>query len=73
MKNNSVNNIPLALRELIAWIDESDYSDDCEPRLTVAEWAEAQSMAETDTTIAEMVAFLRKVPTGQVLIPDNFR
>jgi hypothetical protein len=68
-----MNSTTLALKELIAWIDESDYSDDFDPRLTEAEWSEAQAAAATDATIAEMVSFLRKVPSGQVLLPDDFR
>lgn len=65
-------NALLALDELIAWIDESDYSDDMEPRLTPSEWQAAQDLAATSPAVAERVAFLRQVPRAQVLLPDTY-
>jgi len=68
----TIKNTLLALDELIAWIDESDYSDDMEPRLTPSEWQAAQDLAATDTAVAQRVAFLRRVPRSQVLLPDSY-
>ena len=61
----------LALDELVGWIDESDYSDDMEPRLTQEQWAAAQRLADTNSWIADRVDFLRTIPSCQVLLPDN--
>lgn len=68
----TTKNTLLALDELIAWIDESDYSDDMEPRLSPEEWQAAQDLAATDTAVAQRVAFLRRVPRSQVLLPDSY-
>lgn len=68
----TTKNTLLALDELIGWIDESDYSDDMEPRLTPAEWQAAQDLAASDPAVAERVAFLRRVPRSQVLLPDSY-
>ena len=68
----TTKNTLLALDELIGWIDESDYSDDMEPRLTPTEWQAAQDLAATDPAVAERVAFLRGVPRSQVLLPDSY-
>lgn len=68
----TTKNTLLALDELIAWIDESDYSDDMEPRLTPEEWQAAQDLAAVDTAVAQRVAFLRQVPRSQVLLPDSY-
>lgn len=65
-------NALLALDELIDWINESDYSDDMEPRLTPSEWQAAQDLAATSPAVAERVAFLRQVPRAQVLLPDTY-
>jgi hypothetical protein len=67
-----MKNTLLALDELIAWIDESDYSDDMEPRLSPEEWQAAQDLAVVDPTVAKRVAFLRQVPRAQVLLPDTY-
>ena len=78
----TIKNTLLALDELIGWIerveglvdevDEYDYSDDMEPRLTPSEWQAAQDLAATDTAVAQRVAFLRRVPRSQVLLPDSY-
>ena len=65
-------NVLLALDELVDWINESDYSDDMEPRLTPTEWQAAQDLAATSPAIAERVAFLRRMPRAQVLLPDTY-
>jgi hypothetical protein len=68
----TIKNTVLALDELIAWIDESDYSDDVDPRLTPAEWQAAVDLAEMHVDIADKVAFLRGMPRNQVLRPDTY-
>jgi hypothetical protein len=70
--NETKKNTLLALDELIAWIDESDYSDDFDPRLTPAEWTAAGELALTDADVAERVNFLKRIPQSQVLVPDSY-
>lgn len=53
-------------------LDESDYSDDVDPRLTPAEWQAALDLAPLHADIAEKVAFLKSVPRNQVLLPDTY-
>jgi hypothetical protein len=62
----------MALNELIDWINESDYSDDSDPRLTPGQWASAQDLALTNASLDECVAFLRRMPRNQVLLPDTY-
>lgn len=66
---STITNAITALDELIAWIDESDYSDDFDPRLSPEEWEDVVHLSETDPDLAERVSFLRRVPWTQVILP----
>lgn len=72
MKNfETVGEVIEALDELIGWIDESNYSDDVDPRFTSEEWRDAESLADSSEEVAQRVNFLRRVPWTQVLLPDG--
>lgn len=72
---SSLDDMVQALLELINWVNESDYSDDVDPRLTEHEWLELQSFVgrHPHPDFDDMVTFLTKVPASQVVLPDDFR
>lgn len=66
----TVDEVIEALDELIGWIDESDYSDDVDPRFTSEEWREVEFLADSNEEVARRVNFLHRVPWTQVLLPE---